>query len=936
MAEYPGSVRFCGACGTHLETGIKPGAPGDPLIGSLVGNRFVVIEKIAQGGMGVVYRAEQTGIWRPVALKVLRPRYSRDKNLHERFRIEAATASRLSHPNTITIYDFGFTDDRGLYIAMEMLDGLSLDQEIARNGALDWRRGCRVGVQICASLQEAHESNILHRDLKPENIMLTNRGNEVDVVKVLDFGIAKIMTQEGDDSQPALTAGNELFGTPEYMSPEQIRGDTLDNRSDIYSLGVILHRMMSGAHPFAAPTPIAVLTKHLTETPSLPAAPEGMRKIPSELVSLIESCLAKQPESRPPSMERVGEILLTVLDETLPIGIFGRRSKQSGSPRSAAPAEPRSRQKEKSPEMTKGDRAKTAGGRRVESPRAEAAAGSEKQARPDASAPSSLEAKSEPEDEDANKRPSLSVEINFDEEFPAASRGSSLRETTLSVLQERMKAQRDFPAMSQSVAELNSKALRNDTSARILSNIILRDYALTSKLLRLVNSPFYSQYRGKVMTISRAVVIMGFEQVRQTAFGLMMFDRIENKNPAQARALKDEAFFSLTSGLVARRIAEHAGDLDPETALVCGIFHRLGKYIVYYYFPKKGKEIRKLIKVGKEEDEAAARKVLGLSFTEIGKWMIREWNLPEQFGEAMNKLSTRSLSKPKDTSDKLRHVVGFAEELVSCAYLGDKDNRSDDLKALARRFEKVAPLAYDQLDELLLHSVNEVRDWAKILSVGLRDSHFIGRMLNWNGLADLPDIPDERFSDAPDAAAGSDEMPTEVADALVEKKSIFEQGIEEITLTMTGRYDLNSLILMALETIYRGLGLSRVVFLLNDVKTDLMVARSGFGEGVEDLIQKLRFQPSRGRDYFNQAAWMGKDIILNDTSPPRVQERLPAWYRRVSDASMMILYPVMLKNFAAGLFYGDILNPNCRINKGLLLYVDRLRNLTARAVREKR
>jgi eukaryotic-like serine/threonine-protein kinase len=280
--------------------------------------------------------------------------------------------------------------------------------------------------------------------------------------------------------------------------------------------------------------------------------------------------------------------------------------------------------------------------------------------------------------------------------------------------------------------------------------------------------------------------------------------------------------------------------------------------------------------------------------------------------------------------------VGFAEELVTCAYVGDRENRGDDLKTLAKRFEKVAPLAQDQLDELLLRSVNEVRDWAKILSVGLRDSHFIGRMLNWNGLADLPDIPDERFSEPPEAAAGSEEVPAEAADALAEKKSIFEQGIDEITLTMTGRYDLNSLILMALETIYRGLGLSRVVFFLNDVKTDQMVARSGFGEGVEDLIQKLRFQPSRGRDYFNQAAWTGKDIILNDTSIPRVQERLPAWYRRISDASMMILYPVMLKNFAAGLFYGDLLNPNCRINKGLLVYVDRLRNLTARAVREKR
>lgn len=942
MAEYPDSVRFCGSCGTHLETGIKPRFQDDSLVGTLVGNRFVVIEKIGQGGMGVVYRAEQTGIWRPVALKVLRPRYSRDKNIHERFRIEAATASKLSHPNTITIYDFGLTEDRGLYIAMELLDGLSLDQEISAHGAFEWRRACRICVQICGSLQEAHEINILHRDLKPENIMLTRRGNETDVVKVLDFGIAKIMTKEGDASHPALTAGNELFGTPEYMSPEQIRGDTLDNRSDIYSLGVILYRMLSGGQPFDAPSPIAILTKHLTETPAPAVAPTGMRKLPGELVVLVASCLAKSRDDRPASMQRLGEMLLTILDETLPVAIGGKRSRQLACP---VPREvtkqalqPRDRLANRllpSKEIGR-DTAPDVDDTDVDLGDTAPVSGSEA---PAGGMDLDKTALAPPPDLGPEERPSISTEIDFDRDSAPMTNIASLREGTLTALKERMKKKRDFPAMSQSVVELNTKAQREDTSARMLSNVILRDYALTSKLLRLVNSPFYSQYRGKVMTVSRAVVILGFEQVRQLSMGLMMFDRIERTDPKQATVLKDEALFALTDGLVAKRLAEHVSEVDPEAALICGMFHRLGKYIAYFYFPKKGKEIRRLIKMSKMDDEAASLKVLGISFSELGKWMMREWQLPEQFSDAMDKLSSGSLSKPKGSTEKLRCVVGFADELVTCAIQGHKGNRSVDLKTLARRFEKIAPFAQEQLENLMMESAVEVREWAKVLGVQLRDSHFIGRMFHWNGIADLPDIPEERFSEAPNTEFSEvrlSEASEKETDALTEKKQIFEQSIEEIMSAMTGHYDLNGIILMVLETIYRGMGLSRVVFFLNDVKTDMMTARSGFGEGVEDLIQKFRFQPARGRDLFNQAVWMGKDIIINDTSLDRVQERIPGWYRRVTEADAIILYPVMLRNLAAGLFYGDLQNPNIRFNRGLLVYVDRLRNLTARAVREKR
>ena len=919
--KYGADVRFCGNCGAKLINIVRAAVPSDPLIGSLIGDRFVVIEKIGQGGMGVVYRAEQTGIWRQVALKVLRPRYSRDRALHERFRIEAATASRLTHPNTITIYDFGVTNDGGLYIAMEMLDGVSLDQEIKKLGAIDWERACRLGIQLCGSLHEAHESSILHRDLKPENIMLAKRGLETDIVKVLDFGIAKIMTAEGDSSQPALTAGNELFGTPEYMSPEQIRGDKLDARSDIYSLGIIFYRMLSGQQPFPAPTPIAVLTKQLTEAAPSLIVPETQPAPPKELTSLVMSCMEKARENRPSDMAEIAETLRYLLGETATFDVRWVQAGGAQSPR--APRPPRRalsttlQPKETDPIPDTP----------VRPPAPRPAVVDNRETDPGVAPEALLDMPSDDESDDDE------LEDDTDQEVAHL----PLKEATLALLTKRMKTRKDFPAMSQNVVELNTKALREDTSAAELSNVIIKDFALTSKLLRLVNSPFYGQYRGRVMTVSRAVVIMGFEEVRQLALGLMMFDRLERVQPKQAKVLKDEALSSLTSSLVARKLAVHAGGLDPEAVAVCAMFHKLGKYIAYFYLPKKSREIRRLMAKSHMSESAAALKILGISFTEIGTWVSKEWRLPDQIAEAMTSMPKGPLSKPKGTKEKTRMMVGFAEELITVSQETHPGNRATALKTLARRFGKILPTSETELDDIMMTTTGEIREYAKLLSLNLRDSRFVAKLLNWNGIADIQVAPlEERFSDAPELDILEDDIPEdEETDSFAERKRIFAQGIEEITLAMTSRYDLNGLILMILETMYRGLGLSRVVFFLNDIKTNTMIARSGFGEGVEELIRQFRFQPRRGRDIFNQAVWRGKDIIINDTSQPRHKERLPAWYRRATTAPAVVLYPVMLKNVPAGLFYGDVLSPEQRVNRGLLLHMDRLRNLTARGIREK-
>ncbi len=312
-AANPRGTAYCGKCGASLEAVAGDGGEeADPLIGQMVGDRFMVKRKIGEGGMGIVYEADQIAIDRIVALKVLHPNLS-DDTVYARFRNEAAASSRLSHPNTITVFDFGKTEQGSLYIAMEFVSGKSLDDEIEENGAMDWRRTCRVGMQICGSLQEAHDNGIIHRDLKPENVMLCERGGEADVAKVLDFGIAKILEDEGQDQRKALTKTGMVFGTPQYMSPEQIRGETVDSRSDIYSTGVILYQMLAGRLPFTSETPMGMLTKHLMDTPPKFEEIDSSLEVPEELERLVMDALAKDAADRPATMRELGERMESVL-----------------------------------------------------------------------------------------------------------------------------------------------------------------------------------------------------------------------------------------------------------------------------------------------------------------------------------------------------------------------------------------------------------------------------------------------------------------------------------------------------------------------------------------------------------------------------------------------------------------------------------------------
>ncbi len=292
-------ARFCPSCGNIMpKSVVSPSEPQDPLIGRKLDDKFLIEELLGVGGMGRVYKAVQLSLDKTVCVKVLRAGTGQDDTLARRFHREARAASRLNHPNSISIIDFGQEPkDGALFMAMEFIPGKDLGKIIQTEFPLGEKRIVHIMDQVLSALADAHAAGIVHRDLKPENIMVTDLRGTKDFVKVLDFGIAKIQENNQD---PALTQAGMVCGTPEYMSPEQARGEVLDARSDLYAAGVILYQMVTGKLPFTAPTAMGIVTKHLVEPPIPPSKVPGV-KVSAALEAVILKAMSKDKNGRQPT-----------------------------------------------------------------------------------------------------------------------------------------------------------------------------------------------------------------------------------------------------------------------------------------------------------------------------------------------------------------------------------------------------------------------------------------------------------------------------------------------------------------------------------------------------------------------------------------------------------------------------------------------------------
>ena len=494
---------------------------------------------------------------------------------------------------------------------------------------------------------------------------------------------------------------------------------------------------------------------------------------------------------------------------------------------------------------------------------------------------------------------------------------------TLEFLLRRMRHKSDFPALSDSVSAINKLTAAEGESVSSLSNTILKDYALTNKILRLVNSAFYRQAGGgNISTVSRAVIVLGFDTIRNIAITVLLFEHLQDK--ANAKDLKEAFLRANLAGLLARESCQ--GPLlrrQGEEAFICALFHGLGQLLAQYYFPEEVEEIGKLVEFRKLSPQTASAQVLGISFEELGIGIAKNWGFPGAIVNSMRRLPEGEARKPSTTEEALHLVSGFANEMCELLAATPPEQRGKLTQKIGQRFGAGLQLGDRQLQTNMEKAVEDLAEVANILRVNLRQSPFARQAAAYvSGAASadaaltphaagddelaatvLGDVPLAGGEAVVDVAAHADDHVAGVPD---EAQSVLAAGIQDISNSLVDDVSLNDILRIILETMYRAMGFKRVLLALRDGKSGQMTGRFGLGPEVGELARQFRFAlGDQLQDVFQLATGRGVDIILTDIDDPKIADKVPKWFRERIPAKTFVLFPLNIKGRPVALIYCD-------------------------------
>ncbi|HXU92910.1 MAG TPA: HDOD domain-containing protein [Gallionella sp.] len=511
--------------------------------------------------------------------------------------------------------------------------------------------------------------------------------------------------------------------------------------------------------------------------------------------------------------------------------------------------------------------------------------------------------------------------------------------STLEFLLRRMRSKNDFPALSNVISEINRIVSSDSESPNKLARVILQDFALTNKLLRLVNTVTYGQFGGNINTISKAVVILGFETVRNIAMTLILLEFMQNKS--QSARLTDEVVLAIFAGLVAAQLSTGEHVRDAEEAMVCSMFHNLGRMLVIFYFFEESEEIRRLVAQG-ENEERAAFKVLGISFPELGLGVARTWNFPSRLLAGMRKLAAGKVRALHGDMDYLTATVNLANELCAAAATTEIGEKGKALRELSARYSDAMKVSEREMGKALDAGLDELSHRAVVLGISPGKSALLQKVSRWSGHAVLAQQGKQQDGEMDGVASLESVVEQQNAGQADEEGSrrspedILGAGIQDVTTSLVSDYNLNDVLQMVLETIHRGMGFERTIFLIRDNKQNAMTARIGFGNGVGAVISRFKFPLSFAADVFHLSINKGADILIEDTRAQNIGDKIPDWYRSSVNAPCFMLLPVMVKEKPIGLFYADMPEANgLNISKQQLSLLKTLRNQTVLAIKQK-
>lgn len=484
------------------------------------------------------------------------------------------------------------------------------------------------------------------------------------------------------------------------------------------------------------------------------------------------------------------------------------------------------------------------------------------------------------------------------------------KKDTLEFLIRRMKHKTDFPALSDSVSAINRLTGSDKESINRLSNTILRDYGLTNKILRLVNSVHYRRSGGgSISTISRAVIVLGFDALRNIAITVLLFEHLQDKG--SARELKEAFLRANLAGCLARDASRQFMAREAEEAYVCALFHSLGQMLAQFYFPEEVTEVRKVMLQRNCSEEIASTQIFGLSFSELGIGIAQRWGFPPGLINSLRPLPEGAIRKPATHDESLRVVSGFANELCEAIASVPKEQRTEATRAARQRFVAAMQFSDGQLQAVLEKSFTELSELATILHVNLTQSPFVRHVKAWTGeardvevtgqgaamdrtLLDDPVVPDQSET----GEVNADGVPDAAQDILA-------AGIQDISNSLVDDFSLNDVLRITLETMYRAMGFERVLLCLKDPKAGLMAGRFGFGADTNELARKFHFPLADAPNVFQLAITKGVDIIISDIDDPKIASKIPDWYRRIVIARTFVLLPLLIKGKAVALIYCD-------------------------------
>lgn len=786
--------------------------------------RFEVVRKLGEGAQGAVYLAHDPHLDRQVAIKTLLHGASNMDVLLQ----EARIVSQLQQQNIVTLFDAG-EHEAAPYLVYAFVEGQTLAQLLKTETALPVAQAVQIVCGVLEGAEHAHRQGIVHLDLKPANIMIAENGQPL----IMDFGIARSITKQS-------LKISKIDGTPHYIAPEILSGKNATPGADLFSLGMILHELVTGAPAANNGNSQAIPHKKTNQAHTLPSA--SNIHVDEQLEGIILKATAKSPEDRFADAEAMRVALQDYLNP----------------------------------------------------------------------------ARNEHQHTDTH--------------------------STLNFLLRRMRSKSDFPALASTISEINKVVDNDSASTNLLAQSILQDFALTNKLLKIVNTVTYGQFGGKINTISKAVVILGFETVRNVAMTLILLDFLQNK--AQASQLKDEVLASFLAGIVAAQFSAVHNIRDAEEAMICSMFRNLGQLLASFYFFEESQQVARLIAQGTTEDKAATQ-VLGITYNELGIGIAKSWNFPARLIAGMRKLSGDTITKPHSELENLSVTVNLAHELCNIAIHGNIADKPKALKLLAKRYEAAINISEQQLRHAMENGLSELAARARIINIDLAQSALMKRVRTWVGAVS------ETFADKKASEPDSLESITQLSMAIenqdehtgepprIDPETILTEGIQEITNTLVEEHKLNDIMQMVLETMHRGMGFNRTLLLVRDAKTRQMAARFGFGPDTDTLLPKFRFSMDLASadftpDVFHLAMSKGADLLIEDITAENIASKIPQWYRQAVSSHSFLLLPVLINSKPVGLFYADMEHANAmQVSPKQLSLLRTLRNQSVLAIKQK-